>query len=68
MHLECCLKKVFEQEGLTFEGVAAVTDINEEHLERIDNSEFQALRSRTLVAICEVAHCQISDFIKVVPD
>ena len=68
MRIECCLSEVFKQRGLTFEGVAAETGIQEECLVKIDNNEFKALRRYTLVTICEVAQCQISDFVKVVPD
>lgn len=68
MRMECCLKKLCGRKGLAFEDLAAATGIDAEILEKIENGDFKALRKSTLIAICEAAHCQISDFAKVVPD
>lgn len=68
MRMESHLKEVLELRGLTIEYAADKTGLDAKALEKICNNDFRALRKSTLVVICEVAQCQVSDFIKVVPD
>lgn len=68
MHVECYLREVVEQKGLTLKAVALETGLEEERLERIANNDFRALRKSTLISICEAVQCQVGDFIEVVPD
>ena len=68
MHMECRLKEMLDDKLMTFEYVESKTGIRAEVLRKISVGDFKALRKHTLVSICEVAHCQISDFIIIVPD
>ena len=68
MYMESHLKETLELRGLTIENAADKTGLDAKALEKICNNDFSALRKSTIVAICEVAQCQVSDFIKIVPE
>lgn len=64
MPVECKLKEIMDQRGLSIRKVAADTGIQFESLRRIYNNETERMPLNILAKLCDYLEVDISDILK----